>query len=420
MCSPGKYGKLILNLPENRKNIARYLWSVFTRATQFRNNDYPDDPFVIESTGVFPVSESFDDILTGHITKVAERYDLPGGLDTFRREEPLACAFYLINSLHEGLLPPDALDRYGRYPYAESIQYANNITEINYVQEIFESIYLGITSHSPTRDTSQLFWTHDIDYLFSAWKNDLILAIRASDFSESIKYLRRAVTQPGRWNNIESLVALEKQYGIRSTFFWLTERGKATINDAHRIDHADYDIRSERIKKYGQKVEQSGSANGLHKSTFARSFRDELHKMPFHTHINRNHFLKLRVPNHYDKVEGAGLQIDASLGFAEHHGFRNSFGQPFCPYNLAQNRPYRFLEYPLHLMDTTFLTYLGMNQEAMIDRMIHFIDRHRYSCTLSLLLHNTNFNFADPVEMKIWHRLYQVLAEMDHVNPLEF
>ncbi len=419
MGGPGKYGRLILNLPENRKNIARYMWSVFTGATQFRNSDYPSEPFIIDSSGDFPVSESFDDMLSGHITTVADRYDLPNGLDTFRQVEPLACAFYLMNGLHEGLLPPDALDRYGRYPYAESIQYANNITEINYVQEIFDSMYLRMTGHPPSRSTSTLFWTHDIDYLFSAWKNDLILAKRTSDFSEKIKCIRRAFTRPGRWNNIERLLALERQYGIRSTFFWLTERGKATINNANRIDHADYDIRSAYVRKFWRSIDQSGSANGLHKSAFETSFQEELRKIPFDAQINRNHFLKFRLPDHFDKVERAGLQVDASLGFAEHHGFRNSFGQPFRPYNLAQNRPYHFLEFPLHLMDTTFLTYLSMDLEAMIDSMIHFIDQHRYSCTISLLLHNTNFNFTDPMEMKIWHRLYQTLAELDPIIPLE-
>src|SRR5690606_33624531 len=100
---------LVYDLPERRKNVARYMWSVFVDAIQFRWDDLAVHSIVISTTGIFPITESFDDFLDGHIGRVASKYDLPQGLESFRIHEPLACAFYLINSLHERLLPDDKL-----------------------------------------------------------------------------------------------------------------------------------------------------------------------------------------------------------------------------------------------------------------------------------------------------------------------
>src|SRR5690606_33189039 len=111
-----KYGELVLNLPEAQKNIARYIWTTFTKATQFRLSDFPTTPFVIEPTGAFAISESFQDFLDGQVEKVAERYDLPDGFEELRDSAPLASAFNIHNSLHEILRPQNKLDKYGRHP----------------------------------------------------------------------------------------------------------------------------------------------------------------------------------------------------------------------------------------------------------------------------------------------------------------
>src|SRR5699024_3354028 len=146
----------------------------------------------------------------------------PEGLSDFRKAEPLACCFYLINSLHETLISSEKLDRYGRYPYAESIQYANKITEINYCQMIFEEIFTDLTGKILPKQEGKIFWSHDIDYMYSAWKNDLILKWKKKKFHHMPRVLWDRILYGDRWNNIEKILKLEKCYGIRSVFFWLS------------------------------------------------------------------------------------------------------------------------------------------------------------------------------------------------------
>ena len=419
MIGSTNYGELILDLPDSHKNIARYMWTVFTKATRFRFSDLPVTPFVIDSTGGFAITNSFHDFLSGNIDTVAARYNLPSGLKDFRNAEPLACAFYLLNSLHETILPAHKLDHYGRYPYQESIQNTHNLMEVNYVQEILDDMYVNLTGQPTVETESKIMWSHDIDYLFSAWRNDLIVALRDSRYWEIPKIMWKAATTSSRWDNIDDILKMENEYGIHSIFFWLTQRGKSRVSPTHSIDHADYTFQMKKLQKYWQRIAKSGAIHGLHKSTFPIEMEAELQRLPEPVEINRNHFLRFSLPNHYDHVERSGLKYDATLGFPEQFGFRNSFGSPFQPYNLRKNRPYRFIEYPLHLMDATFLTYLNDDLESMTQKMIDFVQRHDRSCTIGILLHNTYFDFRNMEQMQIWNRFFQSMRGLNSVLPGE-
>lgn len=414
-----KADQVIFNLPDRLQNVARYMWSTFADATGIENDDLPARPFVIHSSGAFPISHSFNDLLSGNIQRVASRYQLPEGLDIFRAQEPLACAFYLLNSLHEWVLPLDKYDKYGRYPYLESIQYATNTIQVNLVQSIFDDTFQNITGRSRTPRKSELFWSHDIDYLHSAWRNDLILAWRNRDLRTSVHLIWRALRSPGRWNNISEILELEKDYGIRSVFFWLARQGKSQMSGLQRIDHADYNFSQPSMREIWETIQKTGSRHGIHKSAFESSITEEIMNLPHPVHINRNHFLKLRLPDHYHNIEKSGLLYDASLGFAEHFGFRNSFGRPFHPYNIKTNQPYSFVEYPLHLMDATFQHYLGDDLHSMTRTMTEFINQHRHDCTLGILIHNSSINFTDEKEMVIWKQFFTDLRDFPYTIPTQ-
>lgn len=417
MAPDGHFPIPYINLPEIFHPVAKYMWEIFAEATLCQNRKLPRQEIEIGTSGIFSITTSFRDFLSDDIIKVAEKYSLPEGLDIFRNEEPLACCFYLINSLHERLLHRNKMDKYGRYPYKESIQYANQLIEINYVQGILDDLYEELFGVKVQKRPTKLFWSHDIDYLYSAWKSDLISIHRNKSYSQIPGVLWEILTKPHRWKNIEEILQLEKQYDIRSYFFWLTEQGKKWLKNKHFIDHADYKISQPYIMKLLNEIAVNGSSNGLHKSAFSWNFQEEIHKLPIRVIANRNHFLKMTLPQHYDQIEMAGLEYDATLGFAEHHGFRNSFGRPFQPYNLSQNRAYAFTEIPLQIMDTTLFTYLDQNLEQMSESILRFVQKNQHSSVISILLHNTSFDFRDKAEMQIWHRLFHSLCDYECFIP---
>jgi len=140
-----------------------------------------------------------------------------------------------------------------------------------------------------------------------------------------------------------------------------------------------------------KRVKEAGFINGLHKSCSNMSIDDELEKGEIDTTYNRYHFLNFLPSRDWSKISNSRLQMDASLGFAERYGFRNSFGNAFQPYNLVEKKPYDFLEIPLNLMDGTFHKYMKIETQRVGDIIIDFFERNKNDCCLSLLWHNTYF-----------------------------
>src|SRR5690606_17028053 len=96
------------------------------------------------------------------------------------------------------------------------------------------------------------------------------------DYKIFPKILWKAIFQPPRWNNLEKILRLEKQYDINSIFFWLTEQGKSQLLNEIYIDHADYTFHMKSIRHLWEQIKGTGSHNGLHKSAFPTTFQDEL------------------------------------------------------------------------------------------------------------------------------------------------
>lgn len=118
--------------------------------------------------------------------------------------------------------------------------------------------------------------------------------------------------------------------------------------------NADYSFKSKKLQRYYSIVKTGGFESGLHKSLRPDSINDELELMEKGIDSNRFHFLNFTLPEGYNQIERSEIKIDLSLGFTEEYGFRNNYGLPFIPYNLKEDRPFSFLEVPMHIMDRTF------------------------------------------------------------------
>jgi hypothetical protein len=93
----------------------------------------------------------------------------------------------------------------------------------------------------------------------------------------------------------------------------------------------------------------------------------------------------------WPKLSDSSIKLDCSLGFAEHYGFRNSYGKAFQPFDIVSNKPYDFIEAPLHFMDTTFHQYLKTDVHTIGTTVIDFFEQNKLNCDISLLWHNTFF-----------------------------
>ena len=202
-----------------------------------------------------------------------------------------------------------------------------------------------------------------------------------------MQLLFNVVLQKPDWLNMDKIMQVEDEYSFKSTFYWIVNKGK--VNS--RMVNADYNVGSAKMKGVLDDISKKGWDNGLHKSVSDDNFNTELKKLGIPAKGNRYHYLRFSLPNGFNEIEKAGLQFDSSLGFAETCGFRNSYGQPFQPFNIKERRPYKFVEAPLHIMDGTFQRYMKIPVNETAERAIAFMEANKQNCTFSILWHNTFF-----------------------------
>ena len=218
-----------------------------------------------------------------------------------------------------------------------------------------------------------------------------------------------AIRRPA-WFNIDDILKLHSDYDIRSTFFFLTEKGWNTEG----VFHADYAVNAPKIRQLFDNIHAQKSEIGLHKSAFNHSdFNAEFNKLPSSIlKSNRYHFLKFQLPDAWQTMEKAGVQLDASLGFAEQYGFRNSYGLPFHPYDFEKKQAMKLLVTPLNIMDGTMECYMKMPTSEIAKTIICYLENNRKDAILSILWHNREFSpFRFEAYLDIYKQVLTYLHE---------
>ncbi len=299
-----------------------------------------------------------------------------------KKQDYLATAFYMINCFQE--YDNHNVDKYGRYQFSGSYQNKFNCIEKNIVQACFDSFcneYPVFGGSLKSDKKTKVFLSHDIDSIYGSFLQDGLWAIKKGRLDVILKLVMSEILLKPNWKNIDKIVKLHSEHDLKSTFFWLATQKI----DSNKVKNADYSI-----NKLGDLLSITKS-NGLHKSCMSYSFDEELDMLPFKTNLNRYHFLKFAVPTAWENIQNSKINFDASLGFAERYGFRNSYGLPFKPYNIDTGEEYSFIETPLNVMDGTLYRYMKVPKNKTAQGIIDFIEKNKTNCIISILWHNPYF-----------------------------
>ncbi|HZY78058.1 MAG TPA: hypothetical protein VFE50_00950 [Cyclobacteriaceae bacterium] len=323
----------------------------------------------------------------------------------------LSTIFYMINSLQE--YNTTDVDEIGRFKYTNSYQKKFNNIEDNLVGQYAQKIF---PKSQPVK--SQIFLSHDIDSVNGAVVQDSFFLLKKGNPFPVFKLVLNAALQRPDWLNMDKIMKIEDEHSLKSTFFWLVNKGRLNKREVN----SDYNINSGKIRRILKSIEAKGWENGLHKSISSDTYKQESAKLSLPIIANRNHYLKFRLPDLYNDIETSGLQMDASLGFAEAVGFRNSFGLPFHPFNLEERKPYSFVEVPLTVMDGTLKQYRGVPLNETASQIISFLEKNKMGSLISILWHNTYFTdykFAGYV--KVYRKVLEYIHSngMRSINPRE-
>ncbi len=348
----------------------------------------------------------------------------------------LKSAFYLLSGYQETI--PGKLDKHQRFPWDRSIQKKLGITKRALVNEYFEIILAGLQQYCQYHnlpfkrkkafDTFGLWLSHDIDQVDKYTLNEFIfqtknvLGLAQNKFAQKHKwklFFEHAVhtffTRKNPYWNFRYLLDIEKKHRLPATYFFLPKRKKH--HDAY------YDLSEKRIKSAMQLIDDAGGKIGLHgtvdSSHSTEALKEDLEKLkkssPQPIRGMRQHRLMYQrktTPKLHDEV---AFQYDASLGFAEHEGFRNSYCHPFKLYNFEKEQPYNTWEIPLVVMDGTLFQYRGYTMEhAMETCMDLAAEIKKHHGVFSLLWHNSFFDEVRfPGITKFYENLLKNLVEAE-------
>ncbi len=349
---------------------------------------------IMESADITLSKDFYEKLNKGIYCHNIHMTDGPYILKNNKEIDYISSVFYLTNCIQEYY--SDDLDEYDRFKYQNSLQKKWGIISKNKVLEYIRSFCARYNIAIGKSKLDGFLLSHDIDFLNKGWKHELLYNIKLLKIHSVISIMYARAFGKGVFNNIVDIAKLEDRHKFTSMFFWLPRQGQCKKG----IQNSDYDMKSRLVRHVITKTFVFGSSHGLHKSSFETTINEECTQLGFPTSINRFHYLKLKLPESFDQLQNSAIRIDCSLGFPEHIGFRNNYGLPFFPYNLKEDRPYSFLEVPLHIMDTTFTKYMKLPKDKIPQYMYEWIDAVKEDALITILWHNNYLSEHSQKEMK--------------------
>ncbi len=411
--------QVTLSLPSTILPEIQWSWDLFCSYHHIPYKFTSDDPDLrigMASEDDIKISSRFEEMYrTGRFQHQKVFPDTP--LIQGPNEEPdlLGTVFYMVNCLQEYEATEGSYDKWGRFQFSSSYQARFDCIEEDlvghYLHQLWERLpVLKEKGFTPRNESSAFFLTHDIDRINRGEVREFSHALKTRNL-HSLSLLFSYMARGKRvWDNLSELSELHHQYGLCSTYFWLTKKGISEDG----IRNADYEIDTPTLKKARKIIRERGSANGLHKSCSPTSFEKEFSTLDHAIKANRNHYLKFSLPSHFEALEKAGFFLDASLGFPEAVGFRNSYALPFQPFHFQKRRKMRLWEVPLPIMDVTLFS----QKRDPAEKILTFFEKHSTNSLITILWHN---NYLTPLRFKPYLEAYKkVLAFLQENNIRSF
>ncbi|PWD99566.1 polysaccharide deacetylase family protein [Marinilabilia rubra] len=324
----------------------------------------------------------------------------------------LSSIFYLLSGAQE--VETTQKDRYGRFPYAFSIQQKLDCVHLPLVNYYFEMIIKGLEIFSKKQglsikrkrlfDDFGFFLSHDVDRVafhhpfrvLNKIKQLMGLAPLGYSYTKTFKLFLKGILfnlnpfqKQDPWWNFGWITDLEIRLGIRSTFFFLKQED--------RFDNSLYKFHFNKIKSLIYNLKNQGFEVGLHGTmrsaydleNLLRQKKDLYMVLGNQPKGIRQHYLRFFHPQTFMIQQDTGLTYDTSLAFAEQDGYRNGYCFPFHPYDFESDQMMDIWEIPLVMMEVSVLQYRKAGFPELRNLALHYASEARkFGGIFSLLWHN--------------------------------
>lgn len=325
-----------------------------------------------------------------------------------------AASFYLLSRYEEYL--PHVKDTFERFPATESLAFKNNFLEQPVVdiwalklkvllQEKFEIIEFG-------KREFKAISTIDVDSAYAFKHKNIVRTIGGfitDTFSFKFRnlWLRSMVLFNFRkdpFDQFSKLLNLQKTYDVSTIFFFLV--GDYTTYDKN-VSHNNLKFKSliKSVADYAQV--------GLHPSFFTMknevTLKKEMKRLEeiLNTPVrkSRQHYLRMDLPDTYQKLIDLEIFEDHTMGYAQHCGFRAGTCTPFYFYDLDFEIQTPLKIYSFAVMDGTLKDYLFLSNRKALLKIKSLADKVKsVEGTFISLFHNETV--SEMGRWKSWSKIY--------------
>ncbi len=347
-------------------------------------------------------------------------------------------AFFLLTR-YEELVIQDR-DLHGRFPAASSILAKAGVLARplldEYVAGLADALREAWPALSLAPGRMQLQPGHDVDQPWAVYKQPASAVARA--IVGDLVRRREPRTAIGRvraigpaargsvdgdpYDTFDFLMDVSEQSGLTSTFHFVARAGTGPFDVC-------YDLEDPPIRALLSRIARRGHAIGLHgdyesfRSGEALAhqltrLRDTCRTLGIEqpTWGSRQHYLRFENPATWRALDAAGLDWDATVGFADRIGFRSGTSREHAVFDVLARRELRIRSRPLVAMDTTLSEYMGVGSGLEAGAVSPLVDAARpHGGRPVILWHNNALTGA--VQRKHYRKLIAAAASGDGVAP---
>ncbi len=324
----------------------------------------------------------------------------------------ISSSFYFLSGYGE--ISSEKHDKFGRFPYNESLQKQIGCITLPVVNYYFEVILNGIEEycsfHKIPFKRKRLFrnfaflLSHDVDRIAFYHPRQVLFRVKQLTglaprefsykatllhFIKGLIYIINPFKKNDPWWNLYSLMELELSLNIRSSWYFLNK-------ESRKYDSL-YRFKDKKILAFIRRLKEEGFEAGLHGSFRSATDLEVMQKqsklfkeaLGFKPSGIRQHYLRFIHPETFKIQKAAGYLYDTSISFAEHEGFRNGYCYPFKIYDPKADTETGIWEIPLIMMEVTVLNYRKAGLEGLESSALQLIDEaKKFGGLFSLLWHN--------------------------------
>ncbi len=342
---------------------------------------------------------------------IADRTHLP--IDVF------GGAFFMLTRYEE--MVKKERDAHDRFPASASLAFQEGFLDRPIVNEHLEILWFYLKRLWPAltrkKRAFRIFPTHDLDQpfqiLFRSFGKTAVKMggdlLKRRDPRAGVRTFRtwrriRRGAAADPFDSFERIMDWSEQAGLRSAFYFMAG-GRTEFDNPYPLAHPA-------MRRLIRRIIERGHEPGFHPSYDASSdrnrWRSEHHRLCAaldgrEIKGGRQHYLRFRTPGLWRRWAEVGARYDASVGFADHAGFRSGVCYPHPVFDLEKRAPIPLVERPLIVMDGTIIQdqYMGLGVGSEALRVIETLKNNckLFDGEFTLLWHNHLLIEPDAVEL---------------------